>query len=84
VNASDHRPNGDPVNRPTPREINALKAVADGASFAMAARDLGIPLGTFADTMSSLYRRLGIPRMDSRARRALAVQRGRREGWWTE
>jgi len=78
------RPNGDLLSLPTPREIRALKALSDGATFTQAAETLGIPRGTLADAMSRLYARLGLQHQPSQYRRQLAVMIGRREGWWPQ
>ena len=86
--ARTHRPDGQPVRRPTPREIRALKAVEDGSSLAVAADRLGIPRPALASVLSGLYLRLGIttrsPHRLSTDRRRMAVNICKREGWWPE
>lgn len=81
------RPDGTPRTRPTPREIKALRAMAEGnAPIREVAQLMGVPVGTLSNTLSALYKRLGIDRRAvhyTEARR-IAIEMGKREGWWPD
>lgn len=82
------RPGPAPSERPTPREIKALVAVADGATLTGAARDLGWPVTLLAHVLSCAYRRLGVKDLPvhrlSHERRQAAIAICKARGWWPE
>lgn len=80
------RPNGEPVGKPTPRELKALHMVADGASLTEAAEAAGWKRTDLASILSCLYLRLGITNQTadrlSQERRRKAIQICQQNGWW--
>lgn len=74
--------------RPTPREISALRAVEDGCSLTVAAQKLGIRREQVAHILSCVYDRLKVKDLSSHHlshdRRAAAISICRREGWWPD
>ena len=80
--------NGRPLTHPTPRELKALRAVADGSSLSEAAQKLETTTSRLASVLSCLYLRLGITNRSShhlsQDRRSMAIKIGKKEGWWTE
>ena len=85
--STDHRrvPRMYPM-KPTPRELAALRAVADGSSLTKAAPDLGLTASALGSILSCLYERLVIKDLGehplSQDRRRMAVNICKREGWW--
>lgn len=82
------RPNGDPIGKPTPREIKALKAVENGDPLTRACKQLGITAPALASILSRAYTRLGVKDLAhhhlSQSRRALAIKICKHEGWWPD
>lgn len=80
------KPGPAPSERPTPREIKALVAVADGAPLSEAARDLGWQTGHLAHVLSCVYTRLGVKDLPahrlSHDRRHAAIRICKQRGWW--
>lgn len=74
--------------RPTPRELRALMAVADGCSLAAGAHRLGRTVGWLAHVLSRLYTRFGIKELPghrlSHDRRYMAVRICKANGWWPD
>lgn len=74
--------------RPTPREIKALKAVQHGAPLAVAAKQLGITRQQLGHILSHAYDRLKVKDMGqhhlSKERRSMAIDVCIRNGWWPE
>lgn len=72
--------------RPTPRELRALMAVADGCSLAAAAHRLDKPVPWLAHVLSRAYTRLGVKDFPchrlSHDRRRLAIRICKTNGWW--
>lgn len=58
----------------TPRQAEALRAVADGRPLAAAARELGMTPEGVASALNGAYRRLGVAEVPREARRAAAVR----------
>jgi DNA-binding NarL/FixJ family response regulator len=82
------KPGPKPSERPTPREIRALKAVQDGAPLSQAATGLGLTSRALASILSAVYARLQVKDRGghhlSQDRRRMAIEICQQNGWWDE
>jgi hypothetical protein len=74
------------ILRPYPKQLEALRTVADGCSLTEGARRMGIKSPALGALLSGAYSRLKIKDLGghhlSQDRRRIAVNICKREGWW--
>lgn len=74
------------ILRPYPRQLEALRTVADGCSLTEGARRMGIPSASLGALLSGAYSRLKIKDLGchhlSQDRRQMAISLCKQKGWW--